>query len=247
MSKIIFTNSINSNIRYIMFYLYIIINFSLLKFSQPNIINIYNINEFIDFNGLEICGDKYLAKTKSGEVYISTDLGYNWRALEGLTNVRKIVSFENSDLNKFREKYKNGNKFSNEFLKSMFMKKIKKEKFENYMKLNIPEENTAFITFEGKIIFSRDCGLDMFQSIKDKKIYNFNEKLLVRDFIFHPYEQEKGFIIAFDQEEKIYGFNNNIKDLRFIEIYLTENFGKTFRKIQSFNHEELKKYTDFKW
>jgi len=233
------------SIRTLIFALFILTD--IINANNQNIINTHTLNNFFDNDkSIEICGDKYLARTKSGEVLLSSDLGYNWSKLN-IGKISKIISFENTEINKSREKLKNGNKFNFEFLKNLLAKKIKKENLEHEIKLNIAEENIVFINDEGKILFSKNCGFEFLNNV-EKYQNEFNsaldKKVIVKDFVFHPFNQQKGIVIAYDDESRIF---EDFAEKKLIQIFLTENFGKNFRKIQSINNEELQKYYDFTW
>lgn len=229
-----------------MFMLFFIVN--ILQASSLNTINLHSLNDFIDNDeSIEICGDKYLTKTKSGEVLLSIDMGNNWTKLN-IGKISKIISFESTNLNKRKEKFKSGNKYNLEFLENLLSKINQKENLENQIKLSLPEENIVFINEDGKILLSKNCGFEFLNLNQNKFLNEFNKSLeknvIAKDFVFHPYDQNKGIVIAFTDQGDIF---EDAVERSLIEVFLTENFGKTFKKIQSFNNQDLKKYSDFAW
>jgi len=180
------------NIKCIRTYIFLIFSIiNLIKSNSQNTIKLDSLNNFIDdFTGIEVCGDKFLTRTESGEVLLSSDLGYNWSKLS-LGKINKVISFENTEINKAREKFTRGNKFNYEFLKNLLVKKSKNEDFTSEIKLSNPQENTVFITNEGEIFFSKNCGFDFLNENLGKNGFNelhagLGKKVIVKDFVFHP-------------------------------------------------------------
>lgn len=251
MSQLNFTLKLPKSIRTSIFIIFTLLN--IINTNSQNTINLHSLNDFIDdFKGIEICGDKYLTRTKSGDVLLSSDLGFNWSKLS-LSKISKIISFENSENFKSKEKFISGNKFNFDFLKNLLTKKSESKEFKSEIKLSTPIENTVFISDDGKIFFSKNCGFDFLNEnslsdktgTKEEPSSNLDSKLLVKDFVFHPDNQEKGIVIAYDDEGGI--FQETRLDKGLVQVFLTENFGKTFRRIHSFNNEELKRFSDFTW
>ncbi len=227
-------------------YKLLLISICFIFLTNQNNINFHNLNGFIE--NIEICGDKYLSLSETGEVHMSIDLGYNWTKLENIQKIKKIISFEGSNINKEREKFKKRNKYTYDFLKNLLLKKLKNENYQNDIKLSVPEENSVFITENGEIIFSKNCGFDQLEKSNEKISElnpKFNENIIVKDYIFHPYNQENGLIIAYDDENNF--FDEDKQKIENFQVFLTENFGKTFKRIKTNNNEELKRFVDFTW
>lgn len=249
-SRRIFKAKKHQNLIKILAYLYFILN--LLHSSSANEYKgtILNLNSFID-NKFEICGDKYMARTETGEVYVSTDLGANWIKIKSLAKIKKIKIFENQEIIQRRDVYNNKSENNLDFIRKYFYKKSKNEEFD-IQPSNSNSGNVVFITNQGKIIFSKKCGLDLF----DKDFIYANDiiksNLRVQDYYFHPIQKDKGVIIANDSHQSIiYGSSNldsgekNNLDIK--EIYLTKNFGQSFKRLEYTNDQEQLNVFDFKW
>jgi hypothetical protein len=211
--------------------------------SQQNIRNL-NVKSFFEYNTM--CGDKFLAKTFNGEIYITTDQSNNWKKIEILPKIKTIKTFESTKL-KGKKQNKKNPKFT--FLKNLFILRfLKNENLQNYFKLQIHNENIVFITIKGEIIFSTQCGLDLLKKKTLAENSYFDNDRYVEDFIFHPFDQNKGIIICKEETINIFTSKDQQNSSNILkDIYLIDNFGKIFHKIESQKQGNFNKIYDLIW
>jgi len=238
-------NKINFKLKFIsLMHLLSIVMIFLLGINSQQNIKILNVKSFFEQN--IICGDKFLAKTFDGEIYISTDFANNWQKIDILSSIKKIKNFEAS---KLKEKKHNKKNPEFTFIKNLFIKRfLKNENLENYFKLQTHNENVVFITIKGEIVFSAQCGLDLLNKKTLAENLNFDNDRHVEDFIFHPINKDKGIIICKDDSQNIFLNKEEQNSSRFLkDVYLTKDFGKSFHKIESLKHENLRKFYNLNW